>query len=65
MGHKDELLGDTAPSRAPYMDVGRFRITAGLIPGRVWIRDMETGEGGPFDVAKLEAAIIRFWTEEF
>jgi hypothetical protein len=62
---KAESMGLSAPSRSPYMDIGRFRITAGVIPGRLWIRDMQSGEGGPFDVAKVEAALLRFWSEEF
>lgn len=60
-----ESMGDSAPSRAAYMDVGRFRLTASLIPGKVWIRDMASGEAGSFDAKELEAAVMRFWGETF
>jgi hypothetical protein len=63
---KNELLGDTAPSRTPYMDIGRFRLTAlSAISGKVWIRDLESGEAGAFDVEKLEAKIREFYAKEF
>jgi hypothetical protein len=66
MGHKDEQMGDTAPSRAPYLDIGRFRLTAiSAISGKIWIRDMEGGESGAFDIEKLETAVKRFFREEF
>lgn len=60
-----ESQGEGCPSRAPYLDVGRFRITSEVIPGRLWIRDMQSGEAGPFDTAKVEAALLKFWGEEF
>jgi hypothetical protein len=66
MSFKDEQMGDTAPSRAPYMDIGRFRLTAlSAISGKVWIRDLESGEAGAFDVAELETAIRKFYGEKF
>jgi hypothetical protein len=66
MSFKDEQMGDTAPSRAPYMDIGRFRLTAiSAISGKIWVRDMESGESGSFDIEKLEEAIKRFFAEEF
>ena len=65
-GMKDKASGDYAPSRSPYMDIGRFRLTAmSTISGSVWIRDLETGEGGAFGLDKLEAKIRDLYKEEF
>lgn len=66
-GMKDKQSGDYAPSRAPYMDIGKFRISVShhFLDDKVWIRDMETGEGGAFDVAELEEKIREFFGENF
>jgi hypothetical protein len=62
---KNELLGDTAPSRAPFVPVGRFKIVSIMDKDKVWIMDTETGEAGSFDAAKLEAVLLKFFSEEF
>jgi hypothetical protein len=63
---KNELLGDTAPSRAPYQDFGRFRVVVNRQTGKVWIKDMEVNDlGNPYELGKFEAAIGQFCAEEF
>jgi hypothetical protein len=62
---KKDSMGDTAPSRAPYVPVGRFKIVSILDKDKVWIMDTETGEAGSFDAAKLEAVLLKFFSEEF
>jgi hypothetical protein len=57
---KDKAMGDYAPSHTPYFDVGRFRFIAIHNPEKVWLRDMESGEGGEVEVKKLEAVLLKF-----
>ena len=61
---KDKASGDYAPSRAPYQDFGRFRVT--VSGALVWIRDMESNEvGQPFSVKGLELVVAKFYARNF
>jgi hypothetical protein len=63
---KNELLGDTAPSRAPYQDFIRFRVVVNRQANEVWIYDLECGgAGNRYDLDKVDAAISAFVAKEF
>jgi hypothetical protein len=55
------------PSFRLKLRVGRFEIHRmdGPSEGNLWIRNLHTGEGGGFPEAGLEAAIGRFFDENF
>jgi hypothetical protein len=60
---KEHGSGD-APRLALSMQIGRYRITPTL-PGKVWITDTDSGEGGSFDERALETAVSDFMFREF
>lgn len=47
--------------------VGRFEINRmdDLLPGRIWIRDCRTGEGGAFPEQLLEELVAEFFDAHF
>lgn len=61
---KRHASGDNPPRHLPVFMVGRFQIVH-TIPGKVWIRDTDSGEGGSFNLSHLEQALAGFYSQEF
>jgi hypothetical protein len=61
---KEHGSGDAPTNHFTTILLGRFRITH-CTPGVVWMTDYETGESGSFDEKKMEAALLKFFSEEF
>lgn len=50
-----------------HIRVGELFIAPGFVPnsGKVWIGEVESGEGGEFDAEKLEPVLRKFYEENF
>jgi hypothetical protein len=44
--------------------VGEFTLSRGVHVGKVWIQ-ADNGESGEFEEARLEAALRKFWNQQF
>lgn len=65
MSHmKRHASGDNPPQHLPVFALGRFQLIHTL-PGKVWITDTDSGEGGSFELSAVESAVRDFFGKEF